>query len=153
MRHEQIVSSELRLELLGSCLHASFLIQSRMCRKVILGSCAGKHSECTFLKGGRKMKRAKKFFTTSAIALSLLGVGASVVTVVQAGTVYYKGYAVEWDHYRNWGAWGYSLVQTSRFHHSTTVNGHYSGLKNPGTAASENPFIGNATEEAYWYAQ
>lgn len=92
-------------------------------------------------------KKIKKLTALTTLTVTL----ALSATPALAKTVYYKGYAVEWNYGRTpSGLWGYSEVQTGHFTHRATVNGTNSGWKRPGVLASAKKFIGNGHVEAYW---
>ncbi len=69
---------------------------------------------------------------------------------VFAGTVYYKGVAVNWEHGRKWGVNSFSEVQTHVFEHSATANSTFSGWKEKGVVAYAEQFVGLGKATAYW---
>lgn len=84
-----------------------------------------------------------------ALLLVITLVGATG-TIVSAVTVYYKGSAVYWDYGRTRGLWSYSNVQSSRYTHSSTANGAFSGWQPPGVESHASKFIGGNTAQCYW---
>ncbi len=93
------------------------------------------------------MKQAKKVICAFLMGLTLV---MSVPAIASAQTVYFKGYAVAWDHGRKLGVYSYSNVQTHRFTHGATANTTWSGWKKPGVLAKAEQFVGTGTAEAYW---
>ncbi|WP_218958196.1 hypothetical protein [Actinomyces trachealis] len=93
------------------------------------------------------LDKMKKPLASAMLALTLIAGGAGVA---HAETVYYKGYAVNWDHGRAWGVWSYSDVNTKHFVHSATANSTTSGWKKPGVRAYAEQFVGSGTATAYW---
>ena len=70
------------------------------------------------------MSRLKSITAGVLLAITL---GTCGIGVANAETVFYKGYAVNWDHGRAYGIWSYSDVQSHRFEHSSTANSTWSG--------------------------
>lgn len=93
------------------------------------------------------MKKVSRTLATIVLAVSMVLIPFGVAF---AETVYYKGSPVNWDHGRFMWAWSYSKVQTSKFTHSATANGVFSGWKKPGDLASATAYVGKSRATAYW---
>lgn len=93
------------------------------------------------------MKSIKRSVSVALLAAAFVLGGAGAA---QAVTVYYKGYAVDWDYGRSWGVNSYSNVFSSKFDHHATANSTPSGWKKPGILASASQFVGTGQATAYW---
>lgn len=85
-----------------------------------------------------------------AAALLAATMAAGVAGPAMAGTVYFRGKAVNWDHGRHSLVMSYSDVNTSHFEHKATANSTTSGWKRPGVRAYAEQYVGASRATACW---